>query len=109
MIKVHNENEMIFPAIALRGLSILPNYVEHFDVSRSKSVKAVEEAMKEDQKIFLVAQKDEMIEEPTSADMYTVGALWGFRDREELCGSGADVIAEKPEDLLRIYEERQHD
>lgn len=44
-----------------------------------------------------------------AADMYTVGALWGFRDREELCGSGADVIAEKPEDLLRIYEERQHD
>ena len=39
-----------------------------------------------------------------AAGMYTVGALWGFRDREELLSSGADCIAEKPEDLLKIYE-----
>jgi len=75
MIKVHNENEMMFPAIALRGLSILPKYVEHFDVSRGKSVKAIEEAMKEDQMIYLVAQKDEMVDEPSPADLYTVGVV----------------------------------
>lgn len=44
-----------------------------------------------------------------AAGMYTVGALWGFRDREELKSSGADCIAEKPEDLLKIYERNGYD
>lgn len=75
MIKVHNENEMMFPAIALRGLSILPNYVEHFDVSRPKSVKAIEAAMKADQMIYLVAQKDEMTDNPMPKDLYKTGVV----------------------------------
>ena len=75
MIKVHNENEMMYPAVALRGLSILPKCVMHFDVSREKSVRAIEQAMKEDQKIFLTAQNDEFIEEPTSENLYTVGVV----------------------------------
>ena len=44
-----------------------------------------------------------------AAGMFTVGALWGFRDRDELRNSGADIIAERPADLLKIYEGRQHD
>lgn len=44
-----------------------------------------------------------------AAGMFTVGALWGFRDREELDENGADLVAEKPEDLVRIYEGRTHD
>ena len=45
----------------------------------------------------------------TAAGMFTVGALWGFRDREELESNGAQIIAEKPLDLLKIYKELNHD
>lgn len=44
-----------------------------------------------------------------AAGMFTVGALWGFRDRDELMSSGADIIAERPADLLKIYEDKQYD
>lgn len=44
-----------------------------------------------------------------AAGMFTVGALWGFRDREELVKNGADVVAKKPESLLEVYEEKNHD
>lgn len=49
------------------------------------------------------------METGTAAGMHTIGALWGFRDREELESSGAEIVAEKPEDLLKIYEELNHD
>ena len=45
----------------------------------------------------------------SAAGMYTVGALWGFRDREELENNGADIVAAVPGDLFTIYEEKQHD
>ena len=44
-----------------------------------------------------------------AAGMLTVGALWGFRDEKELMENGADLVAQKPEDLLEIYEEKQND
>ena len=49
------------------------------------------------------------METGTAAGMHTIGALWGFRDREELESSGAEIIAETPRDLLKIYEELNHD
>ena len=49
------------------------------------------------------------METGTAAGMHTVGALWGFRDREELESNGAEIVAEKPTDLFRIYEEWNHD
>lgn len=49
------------------------------------------------------------METGTAAGMHTIGALWGFRDREELESSGAEIVAEKPEDLLKIYEGLNHD
>ena len=63
------------PAIALRGTTILPDMIVHFDISRPKSIKAVEEAMTQDQKIFLVTQKDPQIENPGMADLYKVGTV----------------------------------
>lgn len=52
------ENELMsLPMVALRGLAVLPEQVTHFDVSREKSVQAITQAMKKDQKIFLVMQK----------------------------------------------------
>ena len=49
------------------------------------------------------------METGTAAGMHTIGALWGFRDREELESSGAEIVAEKPENLLKIYEELNYD
>lgn len=66
---------MKMPAVALRGMVILPGMVAHFDVSRAKSIKAVEEAMMDEQKIFLVAQKDVEQENPDIEDLFKVGII----------------------------------
>ena len=66
---------MKMPAVALRGMVILPGMVAHFDVSRAKSIKAVEEAMMDEQKIFLVAQKDVEQENPDIKDLFKIGII----------------------------------
>lgn len=63
------------PAVALRGMTILPGMIAHFDISRPKSIKAVEKAMMEEQKIFLVTQKDVEQEEPGQDDLYKIGIV----------------------------------
>ena len=60
----------ILPAIALRGTTILPDMIVHFDVSRERSIKAIEAAMLHDQKIFLVTQKDPEVEKPELSELY---------------------------------------
>lgn len=66
---------MKMPAVALRGMVILPGMVAHFDVSRAKSIKALEEAMMDEQKIFLVAQKDVEQENPDIEDLFKIGII----------------------------------
>lgn len=66
---------MKMPAVAIRGMVILPGMVAHFDVSRAKSIKAVEEAMMDEQKIFLVAQKDVEQENPDIEDLFKIGII----------------------------------
>lgn len=63
------------PAIALRGMVILPGMIAHFDVSREKSIRAVEESMMDEQHIFLVAQKDIEKENPDISDVYKIGTI----------------------------------
>ena len=63
------------PAIALRGTTILPGMIIHFDVSRQRSIKAIEAAMLKDQKIFLVSQKDPDVETPGLLDLYQIGTI----------------------------------
>ena len=63
------------PTVALRGMTILPGMVAHFDVSRNRSIKAVENAMMADQTVFLITQKDVSKEEPEKEDLYAVGVL----------------------------------
>ena len=58
------------PVLPLRGIVVFPGCVTHFDVGRSKSARAVEEAMRGDQMIFLVAQRDVQCDEPKEADLY---------------------------------------
>ena len=66
---------LTIPAVALLGMTILPGMVAHFDISRDKSLRAVEEAMKGDQKLFIVTQKDTEKEDPQGEDLYEVGLL----------------------------------
>lgn len=66
---------LTMPAVALRGMVILPGMVAHFDVSRKKSIKAVEMAMMADQRVFLIAQKDVEVEDPQSDDVYRIGII----------------------------------
>lgn len=63
------------PAVALRGMVILPGMIAHFDVSREKSIKAVENCMMDAQKIFLVAQRDVEQDEPSVGDLYKIGVI----------------------------------
>lgn len=63
------------PAVALRGMVILPGMIAHFDISREKSIRAIEESMMGDQQIFLIAQKDLEKENPELTDVYKIGTI----------------------------------
>ena len=84
----------ILPAIALRGTTILPEMIVHFDVSRERSIKAIEAAMLHDQKIFLVTQKDPEMESPKLSDLYKVGTVAYIKQ-----------VVKLPHDLLRVLVE----
>ena len=63
------------PVLALRGLAVFPEQTVHFDVGRSKSARALEAAMKKDQILYLVPQKDILVDDPKLADLYSVGTV----------------------------------
>ena len=84
----------ILPAIALRGTTILPDMIVHFDVSRGRSIKAIEAAMLHDQKIFLVTQKDPEVEKPELSELYQVGTVAYIKQ-----------VVKLPHDLLRVLVE----
>lgn len=70
-----NELIQVLPAVALRGVTILPKMTAHFDISRKRSVEAVTEAMVREQKLFLITQKDPAVEQPGLSDLYTMGTV----------------------------------
>ena len=70
-----NDMLTILPSVALRGTVILPETIVHFDISREKSIKAIEAAMIRDQKVFLVAQKNPDVENPGKEDLYKIGTI----------------------------------
>jgi ATP-dependent protease La len=65
----------IMPAVAMRGMTILPKMIVHFDISRKKSIKAIEKAMVEEQKILLITQRDSEMENPTIDEVYKIGTI----------------------------------
>lgn len=73
--KIMKDIIQVMPAVALRGMTILPDMIVHFDVSRSKSKKAVERAMTTDQKLFVVTQRDPDAEDPDRDDVFAVGTI----------------------------------
>lgn len=82
------------PLLALRGLTIFPNMILHFDVGRPKSTQALEQAMVNDQYIFLVAQKDAVLDEPTPEDLFTVGTISKVKQLLKLPGDTIRVLVE---------------
>lgn len=88
------EEQNVLPMIPLRGLSILPKMVLHFDVGREKSIKALESAMMANQHIFLTSQKDEDVEEPTADDYYKIGVIARIKQMLKLQGDTIRVLVE---------------
>lgn len=83
-----------YPLIPLRGLTILPNMVIHFDVGREKSVQALEKAMKKDQMIFLTTQKSTLLESPDVNDIYQIGTISKVKQLLRLPGKTIRVLVE---------------
>ena len=80
--------------MALRGMTILPGMIVHFDVSRERSRKAVERAMLQGEKIFLVTQRDPDVEEPSGKDLYAIGVVASIKQ-----------VIKLPHNILRILVE----
>lgn len=82
--------------MALRGTTILPDMIVHFDINRPRSIRSLEEAMQEEQKIFLVTQRDPAVEEPGQADLYEMG-----------CIAQVKQIVKLPQNMMRVLVEGQ--
>lgn len=88
------ETEWKIPAVALRGMTILPEMITHFDVSRSRSVKAVEKALTQEQKLFIVTQRDPETENPKQDDLFSMGTVAEVKQ-----------IVKMPHNILRVLVE----
>ena len=97
------------PVVALRGMTILPDMVVHFDVSRERSIKAVEQAMLREQKIFLVTQKDAQAENPGPEDLYRIGTIATVKQVIKLPHNIRRVLVEGHERAELSHFEREED
>ena len=82
------------PMIPLRGLSVFPNMVLHFDIGREKSINALEKAMVNNQYVFLSSQKDEATDLPTTDDFYEIGTIGKIKQMLKLPGDSIRVLVE---------------
>ncbi|MEG0457655.1 MAG: LON peptidase substrate-binding domain-containing protein, partial [Oscillospiraceae bacterium] len=89
-----HQDTYIMPVVALRGIVVMPSMVINFDVAREKSIKAIEKAMTKNRKIFLVAQKDIMVEEPQEKDLYKIGVIAEIKQTLKTQGEGQRVVVE---------------
>ncbi len=88
------EQVIVMPTVALRGMTILPGMVQHFDVSRKKSIAAVEKAMLGDQKLFLVSQKRPEVPDPELDDLYQIGTVAVVKQLVKLPSKSVRVLVE---------------
>ena len=103
---MNESNENLFlelPIIPLRGIVVFPKMVLHFDVGRKKSIKALQKAMDDDQKVFLVCQKDASVDEPNSDDMYDVGVIWTIRQMRRIPGSENMRVVVEGDERATLY------
>lgn len=101
------DKKITMPAVALRGLTILPGMVQHFDVSREKSIRAIETAMMGNQKVYLVTQRHPVQETPAVADLYQMGTISRIKQLVKMPGGIIRVMVEgeKRAALLTLFEE----
>ena len=88
------QEEIIIPAVTLRGLTIFPDMIIHFDLSKEKSVLAIEAAMMGDQRLFVVTQKELQDEEPDLEQVYPIGTIVMVKQVTKLQGSMVRVLIE---------------
>lgn len=93
-VDTNAEGHLLLPMIPLRGLTIFPNMVMHFDIGREKSINALEKAMIKNQHIFLAAQKDENTDLPTIDDFYHTGTIARIKQMLKLPGDTIRVLVE---------------
>lgn len=98
------QETVILPIVALRGITVMPDMIVHFDITRSQSVQAVEKAMQGDQKVFLVAQSDTEVDDPKIDDLYKIGVVASIKQVIKLPTKTLRVMAEglKRASLLSI-------
>ncbi len=84
----------VMPAVSLRGMVILPGMIIHFDISKSQSIRAVEEAMQKDEKIFLVTLKNKDAKEPQQEDFYEIGVIAKVRQLIKMPNNIVRVLVE---------------
>ena len=82
------------PVLALRGLNVFPKMLVHFDVGRDRSIRAVDEAMKHDQEVFLVTQKDISADDPDASGLYEIGTVSHIRQVLKLPGNTVRILVE---------------
>ena len=101
------DKKITMPAVALRGLTILPGMVQHFDISREKSIRAIETAMLGNQKVYLVTQRHPEQETPAVADLYQMGTISQIKQLVKMPGGIIRVMVEgeKRAALLTLFEE----
>ena len=103
---MNESNENLFlelPIIPLRGIVVFPKMVLHFDVGRKKSIKALQKAMDDDQKVFLVCQKDASVDEPNINDMYDVGVICTIRHMMRIPGSENMRVVVEGDERATLY------
>ncbi len=93
-VSVENSDVVDLPMIPLRGLSVFPNMVLHFDIGREKSINALEKAMIMNQHIFLASQKDDETDLPTPDDFYHIGTIGKIKQMLKLPGDSIRVLVE---------------
>lgn len=89
-----SEEIKMMPAIALRGMTVLPSMIVHFDISREKSIRALEAAMQEEQLIFLITQQDPNVSEPGFQDLYRIGTVAKIKN-----------VSKLPQNIIRVMVE----
>lgn len=106
-----NTNSILLPLIPLRGITIFPNMIIHFDIGREKSIASLEEAMLQEGNIFLVTQKDPKVEAPAQKeDMYSIGTICKIKQILKLPKGTTRVLVEGIEraTLLEFEEKDNH-
>lgn len=88
------KDRILMPCIPLRGLSIFPRTILHFDIGREKSIKALESAMNGDKLLFVTSQKDENILIPTPDDYYQVGTVVKVKQMLKIQGDAVRVLVD---------------